>query len=191
MWEHGWKSFKESCLTIWRERELILSHRPIFIAFGIAVFLATAVISVASEYLWFSSAITSRDNEIRSRDNEIRIKNATIENLLNSHSSPVSSDSTAVQTTKARLRVRYIPNSVQTEVLQSENIHKQTSLGLPTGEWTLLVVVFDRPIPVDHFRVNIEGPSPPSIDIRTRLPRFALIIFEGPLANRIVDVEAD
>jgi hypothetical protein len=74
--EHVLKVFAENCRKIWEERNLIALHRPIFIAFGVVVFLLTGAIVGIAEYAWFSNSITSRDNEIH-------IKNATIENLQN------------------------------------------------------------------------------------------------------------
>jgi hypothetical protein len=74
--EHVLKIFAENCRRVWEERNLILLHRPIFAAFGLVIgLLITGVVGVG-EYAWFSSSLTSRDNEIR-------IKNATIENLQN------------------------------------------------------------------------------------------------------------
>jgi hypothetical protein len=68
--------FRESWRKVWDQRKLISLHLPVFVAFGMVVFIATAVTVGIVGYVWFSSTISSRDEEIR-------IKNATIENLQN------------------------------------------------------------------------------------------------------------
>lgn len=70
------KVFTDNWRRIWEERSLIALNRPIFLAFGVVVFLVTGVVVGFAEYVWFSSSINSRDDEIR-------IKSATIENLQN------------------------------------------------------------------------------------------------------------
>jgi hypothetical protein len=81
--EHVWKIFTENCRKVWDERNLISLHRPIFVAFGLVVFLLTGTLVGFSEYAWFS-------NSIASRDSVIRIKDATIENLQNQRPSGAS-----------------------------------------------------------------------------------------------------
>jgi hypothetical protein len=40
------------------------------------------------------------------------------------------------------------------------------------------------------MRVQFEGGNSPVFDIRTFTPRSAIIIFDGPLGDKIVDIEA-
>jgi hypothetical protein len=55
--------------------------------------------------------------------------------------------------------------------------------------WTDLIIVFDQPIIVSNLRIHFEdGAAVIYAPIKIE-PRFAIIKFEGGLANKVVDIE--
>ena len=99
----------------------------------------------------------------------------------------------------ARIRMLYTPNSPTPEIIESDNVLKPASFqwaddGATSADpkrvkWTLLVIVFNRPLTVQNLRILFEGGSLP-YEIRHLTPRDAEILFEGSIGDKVIDVEA-
>jgi hypothetical protein len=99
-----------------------------------------------------------------------------------------------------RLRVHYSPNSPSPEIIQSDNIFAKpasfqfvddgsASSDPMRTKWTLLFIVFEKPITATDIRVVFEGGSMP-YERKTFTSRTAAFIFTGPIGNKIIDIEA-
>jgi hypothetical protein len=99
----------------------------------------------------------------------------------------------------ARLRVRYSPNTPTPEIIRNENVLKPGSLqftqdGAESSDprqvkWTLLILTFERPPTVTNLRVSFEGGNLP-YETKGLNSRNAIILIQGTIADKIVDVEA-
>jgi hypothetical protein len=99
-----------------------------------------------------------------------------------------------------RLRVHYSSNSPKPEIIQSDNIFgdpasfqfvddgRASSDPMHT-KWTLLFIVFEKPITARTLRVVFEG-GDMSFERKNFTSRTAAFVFEGPIGNRIIDIEA-
>jgi hypothetical protein len=126
-------------------------------------------------------------------NDEIRTENATIAKPKTAQSGGEEVPAATVAN-GARLRLRYIPHSVRSEIIQSENVAVHYSLGELQDDgvvgWTALFIVYDKPIGGTQIHVDIEGGPAPSYEIKKQTGRAILILYYGSLADKVVDIEA-
>lgn len=99
----------------------------------------------------------------------------------------------------ARLRVHYTPTKPEPDVIEAENVLGPMSFMWDEGgsqitdplrrvRWTILILVFDKPVTGSKIKVLFEGGEIP-IEREKLTPRYAHVLFSGSLINKTVQVE--